>query len=234
MACTLTWLGQAGYILKTDKTSIVIDPYLTDAIAYQGFIRLYDPPVKKGEIQVEYAMATHDHGDHLDIEALKDWIGWKNFYGPGSCVKMLKDNGFEDGRLHALDRGQSADLGDIKVTAVHAEHTPDSIGIVAEYDGKKIFITGDTVMHPKIFAVGPELHPDILCTCINGKFGNMTWQEADMFAHLIKVKTVIPNHYDLFAINAADAREFANAFKGSFVRAVILEVGKAVDINSLL
>jgi L-ascorbate metabolism protein UlaG (beta-lactamase superfamily) len=233
MSLKITWLGQAGYVLKTENTSLVIDPYLTNSIAYQGFIRLYDPPVKKGEIKVDYAMATHDHGDHLDIESLRDWIEFKHFYGPGSCVKMMRDNGFGEEKLHTLDRGQSARLGDIQVTAVHAEHTPDSIGIVAEYGGKKIFITGDTVMHPKLFAVG-ELKPDILCTCINGKFGNMTWQEADMFAHLIKVKTVIPNHYDLFAINTADAKEFAAAFKGSFIRAVILEVGKAVDMAELL
>jgi L-ascorbate 6-phosphate lactonase len=233
MALQITWLGQAGYVLKTENTSLVIDPYLTNSIAYQGFIRLYDPPVKKGELNVDYALSTHDHGDHLDIESLRDWISFKSFYGPGSCVKMMKDNGFPAEKLHPLDRGQSAGLGDITVTAVHAEHTPDSIGVIAEYDGKKIFITGDTVLHPNLFAVG-AMKPDILCTCINGKFGNMTWQEADMFAHLLKVKTVIPNHYDLFAMNAADPREFANAFKGSFIRAVILEPGKPVDIRELL
>ncbi|GHU94865.1 metal-dependent hydrolase [Spirochaetia bacterium] len=232
MAANLLWYGQAGYLLSTEKTSFIIDPYFSDSIGGSGFIRLYKSPVDKGEVKVDYALATHNHGDHLDIETLRDYIEFGNFYGPSSCVKAMKAAGFPDQKLHALDRGGQAEIGDIKLSAYYAEHTEDSISVLAECGGIKILFTGDSLFSPKLFAGGPR--PDILVVPINGKFGNMTWQEAVLFAHRLKVKTVIPCHYDLFHINSADPDLFAQSFRDSPIRCVILEKNKKVTLGSLL
>jgi L-ascorbate metabolism protein UlaG (beta-lactamase superfamily) len=89
MPFSVIWYGQAGYLVKTERCSFLIDPYFSDSIAGDGFIRLYDPPVKKGELKVDYVFATHHHGDHLDIETLKSYVEFDAFYGPSACIPFL-------------------------------------------------------------------------------------------------------------------------------------------------
>ncbi|GHU03830.1 MBL fold metallo-hydrolase [Spirochaetia bacterium] len=232
MAVTITWYGQNIYLLKSASTSIIVDPYFSDSCAAGGFIRLYAPPVQKGELAVDYVISTHDHGDHLDIDTLKGYIRWGAFYGPSSCVDHLKKEHFAAEKLHEFNRGQKALLGDFSVQAVHAEHLPDSIGVIVESEGKRLYITGDTLASPKLDAIAAE-KPDYVFICINGKFGNMTWQEAVVYAHTLKVKAAFPCHYDLFAVNAENPALFAAAFQGSPINCRILERGRGYGLGDL-
>ncbi|MDR2730784.1 MAG: MBL fold metallo-hydrolase [Treponema sp.] len=233
MSTILTWYGQASYMLSSETCSVLIDPFFSNSLTGQGFFRLYDSPVQKGSLKADYVITSHDHGDHLDIETLRDYITFNKVYGPKSSVDLLKAEGFSDDKISAFNRGDTIILGDMKFTAVYAEHTPDSIGIVVECEGVKLYFTGDSLMSPNIFGV-KDFNPDILLTCINGKFGNMTWQEAVMLAHMLNVKTAIPAHYDLFAINQEDPALFAGAFEKSKIRCIIMTRGKPYDIQSLL
>jgi L-ascorbate 6-phosphate lactonase len=233
MSFSLIWYGQAGYLLSVGGCSILIDPYFSDSIASQGFIRLYDSPVKKGELKVDYVFSTHHHGDHLDMETLRDFIEFGNFYGPDSCVPILNSADFPNEKIHRFNRGDTLNLKDIKIDAVFADHTDDSIGIIFEYEGIRLYFSGDSKMNKKLYDV-KSFRPDILFVCINGKFGNMTWQEAVVLAHTLKVKAVIPNHYDLFAINMEDPMLFLDVFQRSNIHCWIMDRGKSYDVLSLL
>ncbi|GHV67970.1 hypothetical protein AGMMS49928_06250 [Spirochaetia bacterium] len=233
MAVTVTWYGQAIFLLKSSSASILIDPYFSNACAAEGFIRLYAPPVRKGELSVDYLMSTHDHSDHLDIDTVRDYVRWGNFYGPSSCVDHLKRENFAAEKIHEFNRGQKISLGDFSISAVHAEHTDDSIGIMAEIGGKRLYFSGDTLMNPKLFDI-KEKEPDAAFICINGKFGNMTWQEAVIYAHALKVKAAFPFHYDLFAVNSENPAFFAGAFQGSPIKCRILEMGKSYNLDELV
>ena len=120
MSYSLTWYGQASFLISSNNTSIIIDPFFSDSIAKSGFIRLYDSPVKKGELKVDYVISTHNHGDHTDVETLRDYIEFKQFYGPDSCVQHLKNAGFSADSLFSFNRGDNVKLGDFILNAVHA------------------------------------------------------------------------------------------------------------------
>ena len=220
-------------MISSDTCSVLIDPYFSNALASQGFIRLYDSPVPKGYLNVNYVLSTHDHDDHLDIETLRDFISFEKVYGPDSCVARLESAGFSKEKISGFNRGDTINLDGMKFNAVYAEHTPDSIGIIANCEDIKLYFTGDCSMNEKLNANGKH-NPDILITCINGKFGNMTWQEAVVLAHILKVKTVIPAHYDLFAINMEDPVPFSEAFRNSPIQCLILDRCKPYDIQMLL
>jgi L-ascorbate metabolism protein UlaG (beta-lactamase superfamily) len=232
MPVTLTWYGQAIFFLRSPGASILIDPYFSDSIANQGFIRLYAPLPRRGELKADYVIATHDHGDHLDIETLRDYVGWKRCYGPPSCVEHLKREGFSAETIGLFKRGDEMPLGGFKLSAVHAEHTEDSIGIMVEAAGKKLYFSGDTLMNPRLFTIA-EKSPDAGFICINGKFGNMTWQEAVIFAHALRLKNAFPCHYDLFAVNSENPAFFTSAFQGSPIRGRILERGKPYRLEEI-
>jgi L-ascorbate 6-phosphate lactonase len=199
MSAELTWFGQAEYMISSPDCLVLIDPYFSNSLANEGFIRLYDSPVKKGSLKVNYVISTHHHSDHMDRETLRDYITFEKFYGPQTCIDLLKTAGFPSEKISSFNRGDKIKLGKTEVTAVFADHTLDSIGIVVECEGVKLYFTGGSLMNKELFAV-KNLTPDILLTCINGKFGNMTWQEAVVFAHRLSVKLAIPAHYDLFAL----------------------------------
>ena len=59
----LTWLGQAGFVLRIDGLRVLIDPFLSEFEA-----RLFAPP-EPGPIAegVDVLLVTHEHLDHLDI-----------------------------------------------------------------------------------------------------------------------------------------------------------------------
>ena len=233
MGAQLTWYGQGTFLLQSEHDSLVIDPYFSDACAAEGFIRLYRSPVEKGELHVGTVVSTHRHGDHLDIETLRDYVAFDHFYGPESCVEAMREAGFPDNKLRRLDRGQSAAAGGLRLEAVYACHTEDSIGLIVRCGGTTVYFSGDTLMDEQLIAA-KEKRPDILAVCINGKFGNMSWQEAVVLAHRLGVKTAIPAHYDLFAINAEDPSCFAAAFANSPVRCQIMERCRAYNLETLI
>ena len=74
----LHWLGQAGFVIDGGGRRVVIDPYLSDALAvkYRGTAtphdRMMPAPVAPGKIaHVDLILSTHAHTDHLDGETLR-------------------------------------------------------------------------------------------------------------------------------------------------------------------
>jgi L-ascorbate metabolism protein UlaG (beta-lactamase superfamily) len=56
MSLKLTWLGHATWMLETNGTTILIDPFLTGNPAC---------PCQASEIQAHYILVSHGHEDHL-------------------------------------------------------------------------------------------------------------------------------------------------------------------------
>ncbi len=62
----VTWLGQAGVSISSNRTTILIDPWLSphpDRLADAA-------PLTGGRDRVSALLATHEHADHLDLPAL--------------------------------------------------------------------------------------------------------------------------------------------------------------------
>jgi L-ascorbate metabolism protein UlaG (beta-lactamase superfamily) len=73
----LTFLGQAGFIIKYGKIQLIIDPYLSNYVIDGGigsatlFSREFPPPVLPEKLpRVKFVFLTHDHADHCDPETL--------------------------------------------------------------------------------------------------------------------------------------------------------------------
>ncbi len=85
------------------------------------------------------------------------------------------------------------------------------LGYVIRFsEGPTVYLTGDSAWHP-LLADAPRCRPDVLITCINGGFGNLSHWEAAGLAAALQPKVAVPCHYDLFADNTADPRQFRPA-----------------------
>ena len=84
--------------------------------------------------------------------------------------------------------------------------------MLAIENGSRVYISGDTGYH-ELLAHVRRLEPDVMITCMNSGFDNMSHWEAAELAGIIKPKAAIPSRYDIFPDNAADPQLFRAALR---------------------
>lgn len=212
----LWWLGQAGYILKTNKMTVVIDPYLTDAAAKPApeLTRLYPPPMEPEALRTDVYIVTHDHLDHLDPELISRYKRIEDtlFVAPRQAAKKLLSLGVPEKQLRILHAGESLKYKSINISGVFALPTSadvvDTTGYFVKFDnGRSFYHTGDTEYHPLVVASAPK-NPEVMAVPINGKWGNPDPGDAALFAKNLSPRFVMPNHYDLMALNSENPETF--------------------------
>ncbi len=218
------WFGQNGYIFKSPEGTLTgVDLYLTDSceglVPGMDFSRRVPVLIAPEELDLDVFTCTHNHQDHTDPETIrhlrhKDTM---KFVGPHPSCSVYKQEGVETGRIAPIWPQAEMEFRDVTIHGMFALPTDTSdlnhMGFVFEFGGgPKIYITGDTDFTELLFDAA-RFSPDLLITCINGGFNNLSHWEAATLAGAIKPKLAIPCHYDMFADNSIDPRQFRSALK---------------------
>jgi L-ascorbate 6-phosphate lactonase len=220
------WLGQNGFIFKTPEgTRVAIDLYLTNSVPKL----LPDLPVNLNrklpifmapdELETDVYACTHSHFDHADPETIRNLRNkdTMQFVGPFLACNAYRSYGVEEGRILSIAPQQEISYRDVKIEGTFALPTDDSdlnhVGFLLTFaDRLKIYITGDTD-HCELLAAVAKHEPQILITCINGNFNNLSHWEAAEVAKWINPKIAIPCHYDMFPDNSIDPEQFRASLK---------------------
>lgn len=216
----LWWFGQNGYIFKSHEgTLVTTDLYLTDSCngLHEGMDLRRRVPVliEPEELDVDIFTCTHNHQDHTDPETVrrvkhKDTIA---FVGPHPSCELYRREGIEAGRIHASWPQCELEFKDVRINGTFALPTDDTdlnhMGFVFQFGarGPRVYVTGDTD-YTDLLASASKHRPDIMITCVNGGFNNLSHWEAAGVASQIKPKLAIPCHYDMFADNMVDPKQF--------------------------
>ncbi len=223
------WLSQGGFAFKTAGGQVIfVDPYLTNSCGTRGGAqRLVPPPVLPAEARPDLVLCTHDHQDHVDPETIAPLAAASPatvFGGPDSCCRHMAGLGVPAERLLPVNRGQRVEWRGTTIHGVHAYHTEDSVGLVFDFAGPRVYITGDSEFGDELFGAA-ALKPDVLIVCINGRWGNMSAAQAAKLAAVVQPKVTIPMHYGLFAENTADPQTYVDALRaeGVAARPVVLD-----------
>ncbi len=224
----LWWLGQMGLLVKMGDTVLCVDYYASDSPDRQVL-----PPVPVREMAgVSAFLGTHNHLDHMDHSAWKEWAVCcpeAAFVFPSLHRQDVLADGVGENRCLGLNDGESGRVGGVSIHAVAAAHeflSPDPSGLypclqyVIEGNGLRLWHAGDTLRYEgllaKIKAFGTI---DAALLPINGRdgrryrgncIGNMTFQEAVDLAGEAGPRAVIPGHWDMFADNPGDPDAFAD------------------------
>jgi L-ascorbate 6-phosphate lactonase len=229
------WLCQAGFVFKTSAgKTIYIDPYLSDVVErVVGFKRMSLSPLKTEEVDADLMVCTHEHLDHMDVDALPVIAAnpRTHFAGPIECIKEFEKLKIPPDRCHLLEEGKTFTLDSIHIHAVFADHgelAPDALGVVLETDGIKIYHTGDTAYRPEQFKPAIAMLPDVLLPCINGAFGNLDALEAALLTQLTSPRYVIPTHFWMFIEQNGEPKNFLDHCSrlAPAVQAVLLKPGE--------
>ncbi|HJA94096.1 MAG TPA: MBL fold metallo-hydrolase [Candidatus Eisenbergiella merdipullorum] len=198
----ITWLGQAGLLFETDQVTIMVDPYFSDSCEKRNKRLKRRVQVKEEFLHKSpnVLLLTHNHLDHTDPETLSFYLRQDTEV----CVISSK-------AAHELvltypgnhnciifEPGTQWTIGDIRLTAVKAFHSEESaFGVILEQDGKKYYVTGDTLYNTHILE---ELPKDIFAVFlpVNGRGNNMNIQDASEFARDCNAKWAVPLHWGMF------------------------------------
>ena len=204
---------------------------------------------------ISFVTSSHNHTDHLDGEtlaALTEANSDVKVIVPKAnhafALDRLTVAGVTDAasRLIGVPVHETLMLSDnhgCSITAVPAAHEAldtDENGDYRYYGycftigGMTIYHSGDCIPYDGLIDAVSPYKPAVALLPINGRdpsrgvSGNFSGSEAAALAHSLSVKCVIPNHYDLFAFNTADPREFVDECEAISQPYKVLKLGEAI------
>jgi L-ascorbate 6-phosphate lactonase len=238
MTMKITWLGQGGYLIEQAGKRLVVDPYLTDALAASHNLRrLAPPPLGIDELAPDTVFITHDHLDHFDPETLTPLLRrWPDclLAGPKSVIAHARHLGVRAERLVEICVGQPVSLSGFTILPTPAKHSdPCAVGLLIDGGEKLVYISGDTLYDVSHVPMVVELASkpiDVAMICINGKLGNMNLTEAADLAAELQPAIAVPMHYGLFQENTADPHEFVAACERRGQNTHVLQMGETMQL----
>ena len=208
----LTFIGHSAFFIETQVGSnILIDPFISSN-------PLANFDVNK--VDIEHIFLTHGHSDHfgdtIDSALSKNSTVTAIFelanYIAKSKIKTIPVN---------LGGSIEYDFG--KVVFLNAMHSSSSIdgkylgcpaSILFEFNDcedshniTKIFHCGDSCLISEFELIGELYKPDVALLPIGSRF-TMDIEQASIAAKMLKVKTVIPMHYNTFDFIKVNVSKF--------------------------
>ena len=115
----LTWLGTAGFQIKTGKHVLLIDPYLSR----NGAARPRQPLAPGDLSETDHIFVSHGHFDHiLDVPAIASQSGSRVYCCPVTAG-TLRHNGLRGDQIHAVpDDNYPVALGGYRARAFFSQH----------------------------------------------------------------------------------------------------------------
>jgi L-ascorbate metabolism protein UlaG (beta-lactamase superfamily) len=198
----LTW---AGVKLVSGDTTVLIDAMATDlwdGDAPEGFV------AASSDTRRTYALVTHMHNDHLDVEGLKKVLGEKGYViCHASQATYLASRGL---RVLPAELHVPIFRGGFAFTAVPAEDGlgDEQVSWVVAIGERKFLHAGDTLWHGQWEMIGRQYGPfDIAFLPINGaKVARepmpetpavLTPVQALDAALLLRAEVLVPIHFGL-------------------------------------
>ena len=201
----VTWLGQAGLLLKTEGVTIIVDPYLSYAVdkINEKMVRRYAPNEEYLNLTPDVILLTHDHIDHTDPETLKYYLkdGEVTVLASRSAYGIAKAFGGEHNYVMMTPHSVWS-TGGVTIYSVRAAHSDEgAVGFIIDDGEVTYYISGDTVYNFEVIDDVLDLVEDgvdFAFLPINGRGCNMNARDAADFAYEIGAKAAIPLHYGLY------------------------------------
>lgn len=219
----LTFLSHAAFLLETDGTRILMDPFLNG-----NPLATLNPE----EAKCDYILLTHGHNDHVGDTVA---IAKKN---NATVISNYEIASWCDGQglnTHSMHIGGAHyfPFGRIKLTIAHHGSGYESngqmiymgnpAGALITVEGKTIYHAGDTGLFYDMKLIGEMNSIDVALLPIGDNF-TMGIDDAVKAVEFLKPKLSIPMHYKTFDVIDVDPGEFVKKVEGKGKKAQILEV----------
>lgn len=216
----VTWLTQAGLLFKSEKITVLVDPYLTDALGEVCEAKRRRMPVEEKYFDVcpDVILITHAHADHLDHGTLAHYLAPDRkpvtVLAPRTAYDELVKMGGEHNYV-LLNPHSVWSHGGVTFYSVSAAHSDKhACGFIIDDGDKTYYVSGDTLYNFDVIDDVLDLAPsgvDYAFLPINGKGNNMHARDAADFAYEISANKAVPLHYGLFDDVNPESFDFEDA-----------------------
>ena len=212
----ITWLGHATFRLRTPGGKIIfIDPWIENNPVC--------PQSEKKPGQADYLLVTHAHFDHI-----ADAVDLARRHNPKvvgifELCAWLEKKGAR--QTLPMNKGGTQDLGEFRVTMVHADHScgiqdgdqilygGEACGYVLDFkNGVTLYHAGDTAVFGDMQIIRELYAPAIAMLPIGNHF-TMSPREAAYACKLLQPSTAIPMHFGTFPMLTGTPAEFKKLAK---------------------
>jgi L-ascorbate metabolism protein UlaG (beta-lactamase superfamily) len=223
----LKYFSHSAFRITTVKgIKILIDPFFTGNPT---------SPVKADDINAEYIILTHAHGDHIGDSFSIAGRSGSTFICVNELAEYCKSKGFKAHNMH-IGGAHIFDFGRVKFTiAHHGSMTPDNTyggepaGVIISSDGICIYHTGDTGLFYDMKLIG-EINPvDYMLLPIGDNF-TMGIEDAVRAVELVSPKVAVPMHYNTFPVITADPYEFKSKAESKGISVRVLQFGEEINL----
>jgi len=228
MATRVRWLGHACLLVETDRSRVLIDPFLTG-----------NPKaaIKAEQAEADFILVSHGHSDHvgdtIDIARRTGATVVANY----EIVGWLQKKGLAKLSPQQHGGGHDYPFGRVKLTqAFHGSALPDGSNggnpcgfLIYCKDGKKIYDAADTGLFGDMRLIGEE-GIDLAILPIGDNF-TMGPDDAIRAVKLIAPKKVLPIHYSTWDLIAQDAKAWAERVRReTSALPVVVQPGEWVEV----
>ena len=156
----LEHLGQTGLRIDHGGLTVLVDPYLSNSVQEldsPDLVRQIPIAYKPNELkEVDWVLITHEHMDHCDphtLPILAETNPNTLFMGPLAVRKQLLAWGIAKERIKEATPEYYKLNNFLQVRSILAAHPkiridqdghPHTVGYLFEYNGKKLYLAGDT------------------------------------------------------------------------------------------
>ena len=223
----LRYFSHSGFQITTHEgVRILIDPFLDGNPT---------SPVKASEINAEFILLTHGHGDHLgDTLSIAKRCN-SLCICENELANYIASKGVQAHNMH-IGGAHEFDFGKIKLTqALHSSTTPDkechgsATGLLIFIEDKVIYHMGDTGLFSDLKLIGEMTKINYLLAPIGDNF-TMGIEDAVKACEFVRPDRVIPIHYNTFPVIEADPELFKAKVEKKGIACQVLAFGQEITI----
>lgn len=223
----LKYFSHSAFQITTSTGKVIlIDPFLDGNPT---------SPVKSNEVDADFIILTHAHGDHMG-DAFKIAKRCNSLF---ICVNELanycKSKGFDAHNMH-IGGSHKFDFGKVKFTiAHHGSMTPDNTyggepaGVIISADGKIIYHTGDTGLFYDMKLIGELNKIDCMLLPIGDNY-TMGIDDAVKAVEFVSPGIAIPMHYNTFPVIESNPEEFKTKSESMGYKVKVMKFGEEISI----
>jgi L-ascorbate metabolism protein UlaG (beta-lactamase superfamily) len=217
----VTYFGHSCFQLDDGEHKVIIDPFITGNP---------QAPVAASQIDVDYIILTHGHGDHLgdslDIAKRCD----ATIITTNELANYVASQGAKAHNMH-IGGGYNFPFGRVKFTIAHHgsagannEYLGEPAGVVVTMGGKKVYHAGDTGIFLDMKLIGEMDKIDIYMAPIGDNF-TMGIDDAVKSVEFVNPELAVPMHYNTFPVIPADPDEFRKKVEAIGKKAMVFPFG---------
>jgi L-ascorbate metabolism protein UlaG (beta-lactamase superfamily) len=240
-------VGGPTAILEYGGLRWLTDPALSPPGEYGGLTKLTGPELDLvGQAPIDVALVSHHHhADNLDPAGREFLASVGRVLSTTKAADELGDG------VIGMEPWSEVEIGDVKVTAVHAQHGPDGsdeitgpvLGFVLSAPGaEKVYISGDNASRDVVRDIVERMGeiPIAVLNCgavqipqrFGGAYLTLSADRAADVAKILGARVVVPLHFEGWAHFTQGADELEAAFSGNGIgdRLVMLERGQRAEV----